>query len=157
MDSKPTREELMATIEEQRKALELVVKYGARYITCDGYVDWLIERENECWDETRIPPPGRSVSPHMPCPSDDERRDNFRNWMHRNANEALDSARAALSNATVQQVAEEIRELRADKGLLDWLEEQIVDVIYLDDGRMVDVRGNSVRKAIAARSKEDSK
>lgn len=35
-----------------------------------------------------------------------------------------------------------------DKAILDWLEEQIVDTIYLDDGRLIDVRGNSVRKAI---------
>lgn len=37
----------------------------------------------------------------------------------------------------------------SDTQLLDWLEEQIVDVIILDDGRMIDVRGNSVRRAVA--------
>lgn len=37
----------------------------------------------------------------------------------------------------------------SDKELLDWLEEQVVDVIHLDDGRVIDVAGDSVRKAIA--------
>jgi hypothetical protein len=37
-----------------------------------------------------------------------------------------------------------------DKQLLDWLEEQIVSEIYLDDGRLIDVKGNSVRSAILA-------
>lgn len=43
----------------------------------------------------------------------------------------------------------------ADKDRLDWLQEQIVDVIYLDDGTIIDVRGNSVREAIdTARSRK---
>lgn len=37
-----------------------------------------------------------------------------------------------------------------DKVRLDWLEEQVVNVIHLDDGRIIDVRGNSTRKAIDA-------
>jgi len=36
----------------------------------------------------------------------------------------------------------------SDAELLDWLQEQIVDVIYLDDGRIIDVRGLDVREAI---------
>jgi hypothetical protein len=40
--------------------------------------------------------------------------------------------------------------LEMDAPLLDWLNEQIVDVIYLDDGRIIDVKGNDVRAAIAA-------
>lgn len=36
----------------------------------------------------------------------------------------------------------------ADAARMTWLQEQIVDVIYLDDGRIIDVRGNSVRNAI---------
>ncbi len=35
-----------------------------------------------------------------------------------------------------------------DREILDWLQEQQVDVIYLDDGKIIDVRGGSVRKAI---------
>jgi hypothetical protein len=31
---------------------------------------------------------------------------------------------------------------------IDWLQEQIVDVIYLDDGRIIDVRGLNLRKAL---------
>lgn len=46
--------------------------------------------------------------------------------------------------------AVEIRQLRADKQRLDWLQGRMVDVIYLDDGKIVDVRGNSVRAAIDA-------
>ena len=37
-----------------------------------------------------------------------------------------------------------------DSELLDWLNEQIVSEIYLDDGRLIDVRGNDVRTAIRA-------
>lgn len=36
----------------------------------------------------------------------------------------------------------------ADRARLDWLQEQIVDTIYLDDGRIIDVAGNSLRDAI---------
>lgn len=42
----------------------------------------------------------------------------------------------------------------SDKEILDWLQEQIVDVIYLDDGRIIDVRGLNVRKAVEARASE---
>lgn len=35
-----------------------------------------------------------------------------------------------------------------DKARIDWLQGRIVDTIYLDDGKIVDVRGNSVRNAI---------
>ena len=38
----------------------------------------------------------------------------------------------------------------SDKEILDWLNEQIVSEIYLDDGRLIDVRGLDVRKAIQA-------
>ncbi len=40
------------------------------------------------------------------------------------------------------------RELRADKERLDWLQAEVTDTIYLDDGRIIDVRGLSVRAAI---------
>lgn len=36
-----------------------------------------------------------------------------------------------------------------DTDFLDWLNEQIVDVIYLDDGRVIDVCGNDIRGAIS--------
>ena len=36
-----------------------------------------------------------------------------------------------------------------DTQALDWLEEQVVAEIYLDDGRLIDVGGNSVRTAVA--------
>lgn len=37
-----------------------------------------------------------------------------------------------------------------DKARLDWLQGRIVDTIYLDDGKIVDVRGLDLRKAIDA-------
>lgn len=37
-----------------------------------------------------------------------------------------------------------------DTERIDWLQEQITDTIYLDDGRIVDVKGLDVRKAIDA-------
>lgn len=47
----------------------------------------------------------------------------------------------------------------ADTDLLSWLQDQIVDTIYLDDGRIIDVKGNDVREAIRAlaSAKEDEK
>jgi hypothetical protein len=45
----------------------------------------------------------------------------------------------------------------ADATMLDWLQEQVVDVIYLDDGRFIDVKGNSVREAIRAAIAAQSK
>jgi hypothetical protein len=36
----------------------------------------------------------------------------------------------------------------ADTARLDWLQGRIVDTIYLDDGKIVDVRGNNLREAI---------
>jgi len=38
--------------------------------------------------------------------------------------------------------------LHDDAARMTWLQEQIVDTIYLDDGRFIDVRGNDLRKAI---------
>jgi hypothetical protein len=35
-----------------------------------------------------------------------------------------------------------------DSVLLDWLQEQVVDTIYFDDGRIIDVQGHSVRVAL---------
>lgn len=40
-------------------------------------------------------------------------------------------------------------ELR-DKARIDWLNEQVVNIIDLDDGRIIDARGNDVRPAIDA-------
>lgn len=37
-----------------------------------------------------------------------------------------------------------------DTEILDYLQEEIVDTIYLDDGRIIDVRGLDVRAAIVA-------
>jgi hypothetical protein len=37
-----------------------------------------------------------------------------------------------------------------DASRLDWLQSRVVDTIYLDDGKSVDVRGLDVRKAIDA-------
>ncbi len=40
--------------------------------------------------------------------------------------------------------------LKTERERIDWLNEQIVDVIYLDDGRLIDVKGNDVRPALDA-------
>lgn len=37
----------------------------------------------------------------------------------------------------------------SDTALLDWLQERIVDTIYLDDGTIIDVRGEDLRKAVS--------
>src|SRR5262249_2937656 len=35
-----------------------------------------------------------------------------------------------------------------DGQMIDWLQQEIVDTIYLDDGRIIDVRGGSLRDSI---------
>lgn len=52
--------------------------------------------------------------------------------------EVSDEDRAAL----VQAINDQVR--------IDWLQERIVDTIYLDDGKIIDVRGNNVRTALDA-------
>jgi hypothetical protein len=47
-----------------------------------------------------------------------------------------------------QPEAERIAELEQDRDILDWLTGQTVDVIYLDDGRIIDVRGEDLRAAV---------
>lgn len=37
---------------------------------------------------------------------------------------------------------------RRDSKRLDWLQEHLVDTIYLDDGKIIDVRGGDVRRSI---------
>lgn len=39
---------------------------------------------------------------------------------------------------------------RADRARIDWLQGRVVDTIYLDDGKIVDVRGGDLRKALDA-------
>lgn len=52
---------------------------------------------------------------------------------------------AAKLDAAKQHIAE----LEADKARIDWLEEQPVDTLYLDDGRIIDIAGRiDLRKAI---------
>lgn len=45
-------------------------------------------------------------------------------------------------------------ELLPNKQRIDWLNEQIVNVIVLDDGRIIDARGNDVRPSIDAAMRE---
>lgn len=54
---------------------------------------------------------------------------------------------------TAYDIAESIRALippteSPDHLRLDWLQERVVDTIYLDDGKIIDVRGNNLREAI---------
>lgn len=42
----------------------------------------------------------------------------------------------------------ELERLREDRKLLDWLNEQVVDAIRMDDFSVIDVRGLDVRTAI---------
>ena len=57
---------------------------------------------------------------------------------------AMEMARNAALSAPSH--GEQVRE---DTRLLDWLEENLADTIYLDDGRIVDIAGRrTVREAI---------
>lgn len=38
--------------------------------------------------------------------------------------------------------------MKTDTQILEWLTSQVVDVIYLDDGRIIDVKAGDVRRAI---------
>ncbi len=42
----------------------------------------------------------------------------------------------------------------SDKEMLDWLQERVVDTIYLHDGKIMDVRGGNVREAIQLAAKK---
>lgn len=76
---------------------------------------------------------------------------------HERKNAAWEADRA--QNALDELAACSRRERAAEEkaAALDWLQEQVVNVIDLDDGRIIDVRGNSVLATIqAARAKEPS-
>ena len=47
----------------------------------------------------------------------------------------------------------ELAELREDRERLNWMQSEITDTIYLDDGRIVDVAGGNVRAKIDAARK----
>lgn len=49
-----------------------------------------------------------------------------------------------------EKAERELAEARKDTRRMDELQEQTVDTIYLDDGRIIDVRGGNVRAAIDA-------
>ena len=56
-----------------------------------------------------------------------------------------------MAQGEIRELKCEIERLQrdlADAARLEWLEQQVVDVIYLDDGRIIDVQGHSVRTAI---------
>lgn len=44
--------------------------------------------------------------------------------------------------------------MHSDRELLDWLNEQVIDMIYLDDGRVIDPHGKDVRIAIEQKMTE---
>lgn len=44
--------------------------------------------------------------------------------------------------------------VHADKKILDWLQEEDVDTIYFDDGRIIDVKSGNLRAAITAAMKK---
>jgi len=50
--------------------------------------------------------------------------------------------------------AAELEEALRDRERLEWLTEEQTDTIYMDDGRIVDVKSGSVRAAIDAARKE---
>jgi hypothetical protein len=54
--------------------------------------------------------------------------------------------REPVPAAPARAATDEVR----DKALVDWLQNEVVDTIYLDDGRIIDVRGGDLRKVIAA-------
>ena len=62
------------------------------------------------------------------------------------------AAESALARAVRErdEARAEATRWRDDAALLDYLQEEVVDTIYLDDGKIIDVRGGSVRKAIQA-------
>jgi hypothetical protein len=68
------------------------------------------------------------------------------------ARELIEKAAKAEQIAGLQQ---QLAAAKRDGELLDYLNEQVVDTIYLDDGTLIDVQGEDVRRKIdAARQKE---
>lgn len=55
----------------------------------------------------------------------------------------------AMNNEAIfAEVRARIAELKADKARLDALQEAGVDTVYMDDGRIIDVRSNDLRERI---------
>jgi hypothetical protein len=79
-----------------RQAL-VAVRRSNWHISEPNFVDKMIAVENRCWDETGIAPPGRSVSMHQYCPSDDERSENWAKWLNAERIKALALVDAALA------------------------------------------------------------
>lgn len=48
-----------------------------------------------------------------------------------------------MNETTIQQMR-----AMSDTAILDWLQETVVDTIYMDSGEVIDVRGMDVRKTI---------
>lgn len=65
------------------------------------------------------------------------------------------SRELAVSESRCAELTAQLTESQKDTERLDWLTEEVVNIIDLDDGRIIDVRGLSVRKAIdAARAQQ---
>lgn len=58
-------------------------------------------------------------------------------------------ASATASEARIVELEAALREAR-DTKLLDYLQDQVVDTIYMDDGNILDVQGGDLRKYIAS-------
>jgi hypothetical protein len=85
-----------AAIEEAKAAFEKVCKYRWFYSDPD-FVDRMVDAENECWNETRIPPPGRSVPMDLLAPPDEVRQDNWIAWISAKRAASLDRMTAAMA------------------------------------------------------------
>jgi hypothetical protein len=85
-----------AAIEEAKSAFEQLCRY--RWFHSDpDFADRMVDAENECWDETRIPPPGRSVPMDLLAPPDEVRQDNWIAWIKAKRLASLDRLTAAMA------------------------------------------------------------
>lgn len=75
-------------------------------------------------------------------------RDGSRENAHELLNSIAKNVRHALDRDTAHPDAQ--GKVTEDTRRLDWLQEQTVDTIYLDDGRIIDVRGGDLRAALTA-------
>jgi hypothetical protein len=68
---------------------------------------------------------------------------------HRNSDLRADNPHIIyVLDRQLRELRQQLADVVRDKERLDYLNNEITDFIYLDDGRVIDVRGWDVRKAI---------
>lgn len=144
--STPTSER-SAILQALRDADEIVVTYALRL---RAIVDRLAA-EIRSGRETRLPQDDCATLRAMAATL----RQIIERDEQRGHTSGLENARREIEwSARLERSAVKAKSPQPDTERLDWLQEELVDTIYMDDGRLIDVGGQhqgSLRKAIDAR------